>query len=74
LDPARAGYHAEGRLELTKHSRLTRGEAHVAREHKLAPDASYSAFDLSDRDESACAQVVEQEADRLFVQLRRLFP
>src|ERR1700685_1244519 len=74
LDPTRARDHAKGRLELTEHSRLARGEAHVACEHKLATDASYATFDLSNRDEAACAQVMEQEADRLFVQLRRLLP
>jgi hypothetical protein len=57
------------RLELTEQSRLSRGEAHVAREHKLAADASHATLDLSDRDEAACAQVMEQEADRLFIQL-----
>ena len=75
LDAAAAGDQAERRLELTEDRRLSRGEAHVARQHELAAGAADAALDLRDGDEAARAQMTEQEGDRRFAgQLRRLRP
>ena len=64
LRGAAAGEHAECRLELPEDRRLSRGEAHVARQHELTARAAHAALDLRDRDEPARAQVVKQEGDR----------
>ena len=64
LRGAAAGEHAERRLELPEDRRLSRGEAHVARQHELTARAAHAPLDLGDRDEPARAQVVEQEGDR----------
>ena len=67
--------YAERRLRLTENRRLSRGKAHVARQHEFAAGAAHAPLDLRDRDEAACAQIAKQQADRRFAgQLRRLLP
>ena len=75
LNAAAARDEAERQLRLTENRRLTRSKAHVARKYELAASAAYPTLDLRDGDETACAQMTEQEPDRRFAgQLRRLLP
>jgi hypothetical protein len=72
LGGAPAGEQTERRLYLTENRSLSRGKAHVARQHELAAGAAYATLDLRDGDEAACAQMAKQEGDRRFAgQLRR---
>ena len=66
LRAAATGEHAERGLELGEDRRLSRGEAHVARQHELAARATHATLYLGDSDEPARAEVVEQEGDRRF--------
>src|SRR5262245_55564957 len=62
LEAACAGDRADRLLRLAENRRLSRGEAHVAREDELAARAPYTTLDLRDGDETACAQMTKQEA------------
>src|SRR5262245_48427823 len=52
LDAARAGGHTRRRLWLAENRRLSRGKAHVARQHELAASGAHAALDLRDGDGS----------------------
>jgi hypothetical protein len=55
LDAARAGDQAERLLRLTEHRRLSRGKAHIVRQHELAAATAHTPLDLRNGDEAACA-------------------
>ena len=75
LDAAAARDHPHRRLQLAENRRLSRGKAHVARQHELAAGAANAAFDLRDGDKAACAEVAKQQANRrLAGQFCRLGP
>src|SRR5262245_46296152 len=75
LHAACAGRRAKRRLRLSEDRRLSRGEAHVHRQHELAAGAAYASLDLRNGHEAACTQMAEEKGDRrLAGQLRSLLP
>jgi hypothetical protein len=57
--PPAAGDQAEPFLGLAEDRGLSRGKAHVARQHELAARTPYATLDLRDGDETARAQMTE---------------
>jgi hypothetical protein len=53
LGATRAGDLTECRLRLTENRRLSRGKAHVARQHEFAAGGPYAPLDLCDGNEAA---------------------
>jgi len=63
LDAAGTRDQAESHLRLAEYRRLSRGKAHVARQHEFAAGAANVTFDVRNGDEAAGAQVAKQQSE-----------